>query len=105
MLSEILPRSLCHYSTKVLNTQGIEIHPDANIDAITLRRKEGLAQLQLKLSKNGHDGTEEVLCDHLILADGTEPAIELIQNSHLPMDKVFIIINSFNFTNFRKMAE
>lgn len=98
ILSEILPKSLCHYSTKVLNTQGIEILSDTNIDAITLNKKEGTERIQLKLSKNGINNAKELLCDHLILADGNEPAIELVRNSQLPMDKVisfvhFLILN------------
>ena len=88
ILDEILPLDLCEHSTQLLCSQGVEMYQNANIDSLSM--KDGKIELKLSSTSNKNDEETKLLCDHLIVATGAEPSMDLVQKSALSIDKVIL---------------
>uniref|UniRef100_A0A914HU07 MH2 domain-containing protein n=1 Tax=Globodera rostochiensis TaxID=31243 RepID=A0A914HU07_GLORO len=98
VLSEILPEALSDYSTDLLRVQGIDVLTDTCINSATFSPKN-LKAHQRKLCLNTKTSTinekldreptrQQILCDHLIIALGAEPRVELAdEKTGIKLDK------------------
>jgi pyruvate/2-oxoglutarate dehydrogenase complex dihydrolipoamide dehydrogenase (E3) component len=87
-----LPTQLSEHTTETLHSQGIEFHLNTHISSMSLisnKDKIG-AKIALKTTPNTSNNSHhsEHLCDHLIIATGSEPRIELAEKSSIPLDNV-----------------
>ncbi|CAK5009066.1 unnamed protein product [Meloidogyne enterolobii] len=93
VLDDILPGSLSDYCTQTLQSQGVNVLLNTKIDAFSAVSDKYGNRVRLKISQesenspsNSSNSLDELLCDHLILASGAMPAIELAKNSRLDLD-------------------
>uniref|UniRef100_A0A914KPU3 FAD/NAD(P)-binding domain-containing protein n=1 Tax=Meloidogyne incognita TaxID=6306 RepID=A0A914KPU3_MELIC len=104
VLDDILPSSLSDYCTQTLQSQGLNVLLNTKIDAFSAVLDKSSTRVRLKINQenenslaNSSGGLDEILCDHLILASGAMPAIELAKNSRLDLDNDLggIVANEF----------
>ena len=76
-LAKILPPYLSKWATKKLNSSGVTVHANENVDRVT--SKDNLLQLELGSGKN-------ITGDHVVVAVGIEPSTELAAEAGLPID-------------------
>lgn len=86
ILDDILPRSLSDCCTQSLHSQGVKILLNTNIDSFSSISTKPGNRIRLNIRQKNED-VHELLCDHLILASGALPAIDLAKNSGLELDK------------------
>ncbi|KAI3410183.1 hypothetical protein GPALN_006543 [Globodera pallida] len=98
VLSEILPEALSDYSTDLLRVQGIDVLTNTCINSATFSPKN-LKAHQRKLCLDTKTSTinkkldreptrQQILCDHLIIALGAEPRVELAdEKTGIRLDK------------------
>lgn len=78
-MGKILPEYLSKWTTERVREEGVNVIPNTGVEKVELHKN----QLKLKLL-NG----ESVTCDHVIVAVGSEPNINLARESGLETDKV-----------------
>uniref|UniRef100_A0A915M8Q9 FAD/NAD(P)-binding domain-containing protein n=1 Tax=Meloidogyne javanica TaxID=6303 RepID=A0A915M8Q9_MELJA len=93
VLDDILPTSLSGYCTQTLQLQGVNVLLNTKIDAFSAVSDKYGSRVRLKITQesensasNSSNSLNELFCDHLILASGAMPAIELAKNSRLDLD-------------------
>lgn len=78
-MGKVLPEFLSKWTTERIREEGVNVIPHTEIRSVDLIQN----QIQLTL-ENG----KTVLCDHVVLAVGSEPNISLAQESGLEVDTV-----------------
>lgn len=78
-MGKVLPEFLSKWTTERIREEGVNVIPHTEIRAVDLIQN----QIQLTL-ENG----KTVLCDHVVLAVGSEPNISLAKESGLEVDTV-----------------
>uniref|UniRef100_A0A914LBJ7 FAD/NAD(P)-binding domain-containing protein n=1 Tax=Meloidogyne incognita TaxID=6306 RepID=A0A914LBJ7_MELIC len=93
VLDDILPTSLSGYCTQTLQLQGVNVLLNTKIDAFSAVSDKYGSRVRLKITQesensasNSSNSLNGLFCDHLILASGAMPAIELAKNSRLDLD-------------------
>lgn len=79
-MGKVLPEFLSEWTTERVREEGVNVIPKAQVESVELVN----GQLNLKLV----DG-KNVLCDHVVVAVGSEPNISLAQKSGLEVDSAF----------------
>lgn len=79
-MGKVLPEFLSKWTTERIREQGVNVIPNTEVQNIDLLNN----QVQLTL-KNG----ETILCDHVVLAVGSEPNTGLAKESGLEVDTVY----------------
>lgn len=79
-MGKVLPEFLSKWTTERVKDEGVNVIPNAEIKDVDIQNN----QLRLHLT-NG----DVVLCDHAIVAVGSEPNIELAKKSGLEIDNRF----------------
>lgn len=79
-MGKVLPEYLSEWTTERVREEGVNVIPSTQVQDVDLVND----QLKLKLL-NG----QTVLCDHVVVAAGSAPNINLAQNSGLEVDKTF----------------
>lgn len=77
-MGKVLPEFLSEWATDRVREEGVNVIPKTEVQGVEL---VGNNQLKLKLL-NG----EAVVCDHIIVAVGSEPNVELGRKSGLEVD-------------------
>lgn len=78
-MGKVLPEFLSKWTTERIREQGVNVIPNTEVQSVNLSNN----QVQLTLN-NG----ETILCDHVVLAVGSEPNIGLAKESKLEVDNV-----------------
>lgn len=78
-MGKVLPEFLSKWTTERIREQGVNVIPNTEVQCVDLLNN----QVQLTLT-NG----ETILCDHVVLAVGSEPNISLAKESGLEVDTV-----------------
>lgn len=79
-MGKVLPEYLSLWTTDKVEDEGVEVHCNAEVNAITMDKN------QLLLSLNNGSS---INADHVIIAVGVEPNIQLAETSDLEIDEEF----------------
>lgn len=87
-MGKILPEFLSKWTTERVRELGINIHPNTEVQAVDLVDND---RIKLTL-RNG----ESLICDHVVVAVGSEPNVSLAEQSGLEVDKIHggFLVNS-----------
>lgn len=78
-MGRVLPEFLSKWTTERIREQGVNVIPNTEVQSVDLTNN----QVQLTLN-NG----EKILCDHVVVAVGSEPNVSLAEESGLEVDTV-----------------
>lgn len=78
-MGKVLPEFLSKWTTERVREEGVNVIPSTEIQSVDLIND----QVQLTV----HDG-KTVLCDHVVVAVGSEPNVSLAKESGLELDSV-----------------
>ncbi|KAH7731342.1 Pyridine nucleotide-disulfide oxidoreductase family protein [Aphelenchoides avenae] len=80
-VSQVLPQALSEYSAKQLESHGVKILARSHVTSAK-KSKNGV-----ELEIRGPSGTQTLNCDHVVVAVGIDPNVELAKASGLELDK------------------
>lgn len=90
-MGKILPEFLSKWTTERVRELGVNIHPNTEVQAVDLVENGGDRRVKLTL-QNG----ESLICDHVVVAVGSEANVSLAEASGLEVDKIHggFLVNS-----------
>jgi len=77
-MARVLPEYLSQWTTRKVTAEGVKVMPDSAVEGASLDEEKKVV-LQLK-------GGDKVKTDHVVVAIGLEPNVELARNSNLETD-------------------
>lgn len=86
-MGKILPEFLSKWTSERVRELGVNIHPNTEVQAVDLVNN------RVKLTLNNG---QTVVCDHVVVAVGSEPNVTLAEESGLEIDKIHggFLVNS-----------
>lgn len=78
-MGKILPETLSNWTTDRVRELGVNVHPNTEVESVDMVKD----RVKLTL-KNG----QSLLCDHVVVAVGSEPNISLAKESGLEIDEI-----------------